>query len=163
MSNPRDLFLHLLGQMLWFERQLVHEALPSLVEDAKSESLVHAFEQHLEQTREHVQRVEQVFHLAAAATSSVLDPAAERLIAEHDELSGTVVHPILADVFHAFAAARAEHHELGGYEALIALAQAIDLGDAADLLEQNRRDEEQALALVESTGRRLLEEVTDAH
>jgi ferritin-like metal-binding protein YciE len=163
MSNPRDLFLQLLGQALWLERLLVREALPSLERAADSESLARAFAHHLEQTRGHVARVEEVFAIAAAESSSVPDRAAEKLVEEHDRLAGNVVDPRLADVFHAGAAALTEHHEIALYTALIALAGALELPDAVKLLEQSLAEESEALAEVEQLGARLAREAVHAH
>jgi ferritin-like metal-binding protein YciE len=142
---------------------LVHEALPSLQQSAQAQSLAQAFEHHLEQTRGHVSRVEQVFAIAAAETSSIPDRAAEKLVEEHDRVSGSIVDPRLADVFHAAAAVRTEHHELATYTALIALAGALELPEAVRLLEENIAEEAEALAQVEQIGERLAREATDAH
>ncbi|HET8607168.1 MAG TPA: DUF892 family protein [Gaiellaceae bacterium] len=162
LSNPRDLFLQLLGEMLWLERTLVREALPSLERGAQAQSLAQAFAHHLEQTRDHVTRVEEVFGIAAAEPSSNLDAPAEKLIEHHDELAGQVVDPVLRDVFHAAAAARTEHAEIAAYTALIALAEAMELPDAVRLLERNRDEEAEALEQVESIARRLAGEVAHA-
>jgi ferritin-like metal-binding protein YciE len=158
LSNPRDLFLQLLAEALWFERTLVREVLPRLVREARSESLSSALAEHLEQTRHHVARVEQVFALVGAESSSSLDEAAETLVETHGRLAQAIVDPILRDAFHAAGAAKAEHHELASYETLLALADALDAPAAVRILEENRRDEEAALALVRSLGARLAAE-----
>src|SRR5581483_6599828 len=49
LSNPRDLFLQLLGEMLWTERTLAFEALPALRRDVTAERLAAAVDAHLEQ------------------------------------------------------------------------------------------------------------------
>jgi ferritin-like metal-binding protein YciE len=153
LSNPRDLFLQLLAEQLWLERMLAFEVLPQLAREAQSESLAHAFEEHLEQTRGHATRVEEVFRAVSGESSSSLDPAAKRLFEHHDELAQKIVEPLLRDVFHAAAAAKTEHYELAGYETLIELGNAlgVDVGP----LEQNRDEDAQALEQVESIGARL--------
>jgi ferritin-like metal-binding protein YciE len=156
MSNPRDLFLQLLAELLWVERTLAFETLPKLQAAAHSQALAAVFEAHLEQTRGHGARLEQVFELAAAETSSSLDPAAQKLFEHHDELAQKIVEPILRDVFHAAAAAKTEHYELAAYDALIELARALEL--PTGLLEANRGEEVAALEQVESLGVRLAKE-----
>jgi ferritin-like metal-binding protein YciE len=47
LSSPRDLFLHLLAEMLWVERMLVFEVLPNLRKQVQSESLAAAVQEHL--------------------------------------------------------------------------------------------------------------------
>ncbi len=132
---------------------LVFEALPQLQRAAQSQSLAAAFAEHLEQTRRHVSRLEEVFRLVPAETSSNLDPVAKKLFEHHDELAATIVEPVLRDVFHAAAAAKTEHYEIAAYDTLIALGGA--LGVPVELLEQTRGEEAEALERVESIGARL--------
>ena len=162
LSNPRDLFLQLLGELLWLERELVREALPALERAAQSQSLARVFAEHLEQTRDHVARVEEVFRIAAAEPSSNLDEAAQKLIEHHDELAEEIVDPVLRDVFHAAAAAKTEHAEIAAYTVLIALAEALELPDAARLLKRSLEEEAEALEEVERAAERLLREVAHA-
>jgi ferritin-like metal-binding protein YciE len=160
MSNPRDLLLHQLAQLLWVERTLVFEVLPKLRQQGKSESLAQAFAEHLEQTREHVERVEQAFRALDAEPSSGRNDALAALASYHDDVAGSVVEPRLADLFHAAAAIQTEHLELAGYETAIALARAMGAGEAADLLERNRDDEEHALKVLRGHADRLAREVS---
>ena len=139
------MFLQLLGELLWIERTLSFEVLPKLQQAVQSEGLAAAVAEHLEQTREHGPRLEQVFRAIGAEPSSNLNPPAEKLAQHHDELSDSFADERLADVFHAGAGARTEHDEIALYDALLTLGNALDLGEARSLLEQNRREEEQAL------------------
>jgi ferritin-like metal-binding protein YciE len=125
---------------------LSFDVLPKLQRAVQSEGLAAAVAEHLEQTREHGPRLEDVFRAVGAEPSSNLSPALEKLAQHHDELAESFANDRLADVFHAAAAAATEHHELAGYDAVLALAQAIQLpGDARSLLERNRKEEEDAL------------------
>lgn len=141
--------------MLWTERTLAFDALPKLRRDVTAEGLAAAVDEHLEQTKEHAVRLEQVFRAAGAEPSSNLSPVVEKLAQQREELAGKIPDDRLADVLAAAAAAATEHHEIAVYDALIALAGAIDLGDARGLLEQNRREEEQALDRLRSELGRL--------
>lgn len=161
MSSPRDLFLQLLGQQLWLERMLVLDVLPKLAREAQTQSLSEAFLAHLEETKEHVRRLEDCFRAAGAETSSVFDPAAQRLFEQHDEVAGTIVEPLLRDVFHAAGAARVEHVELAAYGTLVALAKALELDDARVLLERNLGEDASALSVVELLEARLAREVSE--
>jgi ferritin-like metal-binding protein YciE len=155
LSNPRDLFLQLLGQQLWLERMLVLDVLPKLAREAQSQSLSEAFLAHLEQTGEHVARVEECFRTAGAEASSNFDAAAQRLFEQHDELAQQIVDPLLRDVFHAIGAARVEHVEIAAYDALVELARALELDNAQALLERNREEDAAALTVVELVAARL--------
>lgn len=144
LSNPRDLFLQQLAELLWIERTLEHEVLPNAIGEVADEELRQALSDHLDETREHVRRVERAFLGAeaepAAARTEVLAPQ-QRDVRE----------PTLAALAHAGEVARIEHLEIALYDAVIGLAPA----KAADLLEQNRKEEESALAVIERQAKRL--------
>ena len=130
--------------------------LPELQKAVTSEGLAAAVEEHLGQTREHGPRLEDVFRAVDAEPSSNLSPPVKTLAEHHDELGGSFTDDRLADVFHAAAAATTEHHELAAYDALLALGQAVELSqDARGLLEQNRKEEEEALHRLETELERL--------
>ena len=120
--------------------------LPKLQLAVTSEGLAAAVAEHLEQTKEHGPRLEPVFRALDAEPSSNLSPPAEKLAQHHDELAGSFTDDRLADVFHAASAATTEHFELAAYDALLALAPAVELpDDPRELLERNRGEEAGAL------------------
>jgi ferritin-like metal-binding protein YciE len=130
--------------------------LPKLHEAVQSEGLAATVAEHLEQTREHGPRLEQVFRAVGAEPSSNLNPPVEKLAQHHDELADSFADDRLADVFHAAAAATTEHHELAAYDALLALARSVELSDdARGLLERNRGEEAEALQRLEGEVERL--------
>ena len=141
LSSPRDLFLQLLAEMLWVERMLVFEVLPSLRKQVQSESLAAAVEEHLAQTRGHVTRVEDAFRALGAEPASARSAPAAALAAEHEETAAKIAEPRLADLFHAGAAITTEHFEIASYDVLLQLAR----DDVAESLAQNREEESQAL------------------
>jgi ferritin-like metal-binding protein YciE len=145
--------------MLWTERMPAFEILPKLRKDVKSQGLARVVAEHREETTEHAKRLEAVFRAAGAEPSSHRSDPVEKLAAHHDELAGSIPNERLADVFHATAAATTEHLEIAHYDALLELARIVEVGDAAKLLEQNRKEEAQALEKVESHLRRLVEEL----
>jgi ferritin-like metal-binding protein YciE len=135
--------------------------IPKLLQAIESEGLHAAVSEHLEQTREHGPRLEAVFRALDAEPSSNLSPPFEKLAQHHDELAGSIPDHRLADVFHAAAAAATEHLELASYDALLALADSVDVGDARSLLERNRDEEADALKRVQSELERLAGELRD--
>jgi ferritin-like metal-binding protein YciE len=160
LSNPRDLFLQLLAEQLWVERTLAFEVLPKLERAATAERLVGILREHLDETREHAARLEQVFRAAGAEPSSNLSPAAAKRFEHHDELAGKIPEERLADTYHALAAVTTEHHELAVYDGLLALARALELGDARELLERNRSEDAAALERLGDQLRRLVDETS---
>ena len=153
LSNPRDLFLQLLGEALWIERMLVFEVLPQVHEEADSELLAEPLALHLEQTRTHAARVEGMFPAVGAEVSSAISYALEGLRRAHDELVPKVMEPRLKDLAIADAAARTEHLEIALYTTLIGLADQLDLDTKP--LQRNLADERAALKQVERAARDL--------
>jgi len=156
LSSPRDLFLHLLAEMLWVERMLVFEVLPNLRKQVQSESLAAAVDEHLAQTRGHVTRVEEAFRVLGAEPLSARSAPAAALASEHEETAGKIAEPRLADLFHAGAAITTEHFEIASYDVLLELAP-----DAVrESLAQSRKEEAQALELLREVSGRLRGELS---
>lgn len=145
LPNPRDLYLHLLAEVLYVERRLAGEVLRDLIRQAQDEEFVEALQKHLEQTRAHVVRAEQAFRLADAEPSAARSAPFESLVSQHGEIAPHIVLPRAADVFHAAAASHTEHFELAAYGTLLALARALRQVEAAKLLEQTLKEERAAL------------------
>jgi ferritin-like metal-binding protein YciE len=157
VSNPRDLLLHLLGEVLYVERRLAGGVLRQLIDAVADERLREVLEAHLEQTRQHVERCETAFRRLAATPSANQSRAFESAVAEHDELAATIVAPNLADVFHAQAALRTEHLELALYTAVLAYGDAAGASEAVDPLRESAAEEQEARELLERELRRLAE------
>jgi ferritin-like metal-binding protein YciE len=148
--------------MLWTERTLAFEALPALRRDVTAEGLAHAVDEHLEQTKEHAARLEQVFRAVGAEPSSNLNPPAEKLAEHREEIAGDIPDDRLRDVLNAAAAAATEHLEIAAYDALIELASVLDAGDARGLLERNRKEEADALDRIGKELRKLVQAAATA-
>jgi ferritin-like metal-binding protein YciE len=155
LSNPRDLLLQLLGEALYIERRLAGGVLRDLIDAVRDEALRDTLEHHLEQTKTQVGRAETAFRRLDAAPSANLSQGFEAAVAEHDELAGSLVEPTLADVFHAQAALRTEHMELGLYAAILMLADACGRGDELEPLRESAAEEHNALERVERKLSRL--------
>lgn len=145
MSNPRDVYLTLLGDMLYVERILSSEVLPRMLAEAGDPDLAGVLAEHLEQTKAHVGRVEEAFRAAAAETSSNHSLPFGGLVEQHRELVGGTVTATLADVLRVHAALQAEAYEIAAYRVLVAVAEAV-APDALAPLCQTLAEEEQAEA-----------------
>jgi ferritin-like metal-binding protein YciE len=84
MSDPRELFLHELGDVLLAERTLV-KALLKLQEEASDEELAKGFADHLDETRQHVKNVEQAFEQLGEPARAEKCPGIEGIKKEHDD------------------------------------------------------------------------------
>ncbi len=140
VSNPRDLMLLLLGELLHVERRLTHEVLQNLAEAVHDEELAQALRSHLDETKEHVERLETAFRRLEAAPSANLSRPFESSVQQHGELAQQVKEPRLADVFHAQAALHTEHWEIAAYRAVLVLVPE----EVAELLRPSLAEEERA-------------------
>ena len=155
VSNPRDLFLVALSDILFVERMLSFEVLPDMLKEVHDPELAGGLAEHLEETKRHVTNVEAAFRAVEAEPSSAHSPPFTGLKDQHSELSGSVMDHALADVLHAHAAAHTEHYEIASYRTLIALAKRLGADGAREPLEANLADEERALRTVEEALGRL--------
>lgn len=157
IETPRELFLHDLGDILYVERKLSDEVLPKLIGEVQDDDLRKGLERHLEETRQHVTNVEQVFDTLGEEPQAEKCIGFEGLKKEHDQLVQEA-GPDLVDLVDTGAAARTEHYEIAAYEGLIPMARALEEREAVGLLEENLKQEKEALREVESVAKRLSNE-----
>ncbi len=116
-----DLFLHTL-QDIYFAEHHIAKALPVMAKKSTNPALKEGFEQHLEETKGQIQRLEEIFELLGQKPKGEECPAIEGIIEEAKELMGEIGEPHVLDVAIAAAAQAVEHYEISRYGTLIALA-----------------------------------------
>jgi ferritin-like metal-binding protein YciE len=121
VSNPRDLTVQLMGELLFVERRLADAVIDQLVAAVHDEELRIALEEHREETKQHVERIETAFRRLEVAPTSNLARAFDSAVAQHDEVASAIVEPRLADLFHAQSALHTEHWEMAAYRTLLPL------------------------------------------
>ena len=142
IKTMNDLFVHQLQDIYYAEKQLV-KALPKMAEKAADNQLKQGFLTHLDKTKTHVQRLEQVFQMIGAPVKAVDCPAIDGIIKEADEVAGEVADKSVLDAALINAAQAAEHYEITRYGSLIAWAKQLGRNDCVGLL-QKTLDEERA-------------------
>jgi ferritin-like metal-binding protein YciE len=142
IKTMNDLFVHQLQDIYYAEKQLV-KALPKMAEKATDQPLKQGFLTHLDETKTHVQRLEQVFQMLGAEVKAVNCPAIDGIIKEADEVAGEVADKSVLDAALINAAQAAEHYEIARYGSLIAWAKQLGRSDCAGVL-QKTLDEEKA-------------------
>jgi ferritin-like metal-binding protein YciE len=158
MSEPRDLFLHELGDVLYAEQTLV-KALPKLQEEAADQELSQGFGEHLEETRQHVKNLEKAFEALGEPAKAEKCPGIEGIKKEHDEfVSNESPSQDVLDAFLTGAGARTEHYEIAAYEGLLTMAHAMGEDEVAELLNENLAQEKRALSNLKRIGKRLAEQ-----
>jgi ferritin-like metal-binding protein YciE len=155
ISNPRDLLVQLLGDLLYVERRLADDVLQTLIGSVGDEELRGALEHHREETATHAVRIEAAFRRLDVAPTSNRSAAFEGAVAQHSELSGSFANPRLADAFNAASALHTEHYEIAAYAAILAVAEAAGFGEAVADLQGSLDDEHRARETLEAAIRRL--------
>lgn len=158
MTEPRELFMHELGDILYAERVLV-KALPTLEKEATDEELAVSFHEHRAETEQHVANLEQAFEELGEKVKAEKCPGIEGIKQEHDDFVKTQSpSPEVLDAFLTSAGARTEHYEIAAYEGLIASAEAMGEDTVAKLLSDNLGQEQEALQKMKKIGKRLARE-----
>lgn len=143
MKSLDDLFLHFLQDVLYAERQLL-KALPKMAKSAQAPALKQAFTTHADETRNQIERLEQVFGLIGKPAKAVPCPAIKGLIEEGEEVVADSAAGPVRDAGLIAAGQAAEHYEMARYGALIAWANAAGHEDVADLLRETLSEEKAA-------------------
>jgi|SRR5579871_4840485 len=143
LHSLEDLFIEELRDMFDAEKQLV-KALPKMAKAASTDELRHAFEEHLEQTRGHVERLERVFEAVGKKARGKTCEAMDGLVEEGADMIDAEADDQVRDAGLIAAAQRVEHYEMAGYGCLHTWARQMNNHKAADLLEQTLNEEKEA-------------------
>ncbi|MES0196542.1 MULTISPECIES: ferritin-like domain-containing protein [Mesorhizobium] len=136
-----DLFVHTLRDIYYAEKQ-IEKALPKMIDKATDPQLKAGFEKHLDQTRGHIERVEQVFELHGVKAKEVNCPAIDGILEEADDVSGDVDDKEVLDAALIASAQAVEHYEMTRYGTLIAWAKQLGRTDCANVLTKNLKEEQ---------------------
>jgi ferritin-like metal-binding protein YciE len=143
------------------EKQLV-KALPKMAKAASTDELSSGFEEHLEQTKGHVERLETIFEEMEESPKGSTCKGMEGLIEEgsevidDDELEGES-----KDLALIAAAQRVEHYEIAAYGCVRAFAGQLGMDDAVSLLEQTLEEEKETDQKLNQVSETLLGNVQD--
>lgn len=152
IKTINDLFVHQLQDIYYAEKQLV-KSLPKMAEKATNPELKQGFLNHLDQTKTHVSRLEQVFKLHGAEVKAVDCPAIDGIIEEADETAGEVEDNAVLDAALINAGQAAEHYEIARYGSLVAWAKQLGRDDCAKILqitlEEEKETDQKLTALAE--------------
>jgi ferritin-like metal-binding protein YciE len=142
LDSLENLFVHELKDLLSAEKQLV-KALPKMAKGATSEALQAGFEEHLEQTKGHVERLEQIFEMLGKTARAEHCKAMQGLIEEGAGLLEEDGVGSVKDAALIGAAQRVEHYEIAAYGTARSLAELLGRSDVVELLEQTLEEEKE--------------------
>jgi len=140
IENLSDLFLHTVKDIYFAENQIV-KALPKMVKAADSKELARAFEAHLDETKEQITRLEQVFELLGKKPVGEKCPAIEGILKEGEELMKEIKDPDTRDAAMIAAAQAVEHSEITRYGTLVSWGALLGLPEAVKILSVTLKEE----------------------
>lgn len=140
LNTLKDLFIDQLKDLKDAETQL-SKALPKMAKSASSPDLQRAFEEHLEQTKTHLERVEQVLTEVNGNARGKKCVAMQGLIEEGQELMKEKADPEVMDAGLIAAAQKVEHYEIASYGTARTYAQLLGLERVAQTLQQTLNEE----------------------
>jgi ferritin-like metal-binding protein YciE len=141
INSVDDLLVHELRDLYSAETQLV-EALPIMAAAATAPELRRGFEQHLEQTRAHMQRIEQVLTMLDEQTDDTVCAGMQGLIDEGESIIHSVERGAVLDGALIDAARKVEHYEITAYRGAMSKAHELGHSDIAELLHATLQEEE---------------------
>lgn len=137
----QNLFLNGLKDIYYAENKIM-QALPKMAKGAYTEEVTDAFELHLSETENQVQRLEQVFEMLGETPKGKECPAIDGIVAEGEEILEQYEGTAAVDAGLVAAAQAVEHYEIARYGTLVAWAESLGLSEAAELLQATLEEEE---------------------
>lgn len=156
LNTLQDFFIHELQDLYSAEKQIV-KALPKIARVASSSKLQSGFEEHLEQTKVHIERLEQIFDMLKASAKGEKCKGMEGLLEEGEDMISKRkdFNPDVFDAGLIGAAQRVEHYEIAGYGTARSHASLLGHNEAAKLLQktldEERKTDQKLTQLAEST------------
>jgi ferritin-like metal-binding protein YciE len=159
----QSLYVSELKDLYSAEQQLV-KALPKLVKGAETQELSDAFANHLEETKNHVTRLEEIFQSLGENPKGKKCVGMEGIVKEGAEVMDDFDGKVL-DAGLISAAQRVEHYEIAAYGAVCAYAELLDrsddLGLLKETLEEEKRADEKLTELAETINQQAVEASAD--
>jgi ferritin-like metal-binding protein YciE len=140
MESLKELFEETLKDIYYAEKQII-KALPKMAKKTKSPALKAAFEEHTEQTKGQVERLDQVFKLLGKKSSGKECPALLGLVEEAEEIMSDAKDPDVLNAGLIGAAQAVEHYEIARYGTLRAWAEQLGMPEAVRLLDATLQEE----------------------
>lgn len=147
IAGLHELFIHGLADMYDAEMKLTKE-LPKMAKKSTNTKLKKAFEDHLEQTQRHVERLEKVFESLEMHKKRIPCKAIDGLLEEAEELTEASVTDEARDAALIMAAQKVEHYEIASYGTLCSYAEIMSHDEAGKLLHETLEEEKEADSLL---------------
>lgn len=143
MDSLEDLLKDEIKDIYDAEKQLT-KALPKLIKKATAEDLKNALTNHLEETEEHIARLEQAFDLMQMPVRGKKCEGMQHLIAEGSEMIAECEEDATRDALIIAAAQKCEHYEIASYGTIRVWANLLDRTDVGSMFEDTLEEEKSA-------------------
>lgn len=140
IGNLRKLYINQLQMLLSTEEQITH-ALPYMIEKAVDTQLKQAFQSHLQETQEHVTRLEQILNQAAGEAKPMKCKVLAALVTETEDMVKDAADDAVRDAALISAGQRVEHYEIAVYGAVRRWAQLLGETAHVELLDKTIKEE----------------------
>jgi ferritin-like metal-binding protein YciE len=154
LDSLRDLYRNQLRMLLSTEQQIT-EALPTMIEKATDVQLKQAFQSHLQETRVHVTRLQDILRQENREVDAIKCKVLSALVTEAEDMIKDATDLTVRDVALIAAAQRVEHYEIASYGAVRRWAQILGEAEQAALLDQTIQEEGHADHLLTSIADRV--------
>lgn len=161
LENLRELYTNQLQHLLSAETQLT-EAQPKMAEAATDPRLKQAIQTHLQETRQHVSKLESLLEKTNKSPDSKESDAMSALISEGEEIIKDVNDDAVRDAGLILAAQRVEHYEIASYGAMRRFAELLGDESAAQTLQQIEKEEGNADQLLSEISKSANEKANQA-
>ena len=154
LDSLRDLYHNQLRMLLSTEQQII-EALPTMIEKATDVQLKQAFQSHLQETRIHVTRLQDILREEHGETDEIKCKALSALVSEAEDMVKDATDLTVRDVALIAAAQRVEHYEIASYGTVRRWAEILGEPEQAALLDKTVQEEGHADQLLTSISDRV--------
>jgi len=154
LDSLRDLYHNQLRMLLSTEEQII-DALPTMIEKSTDVQLKQAFQSHLQETRIHVTRLQDILREEHGDVESIKCKVLSSLVSEAEDMIKDATDPTVRDVALIAAAQRVEHYEIASYGAVRRWAQILGEAEQAALLDKTIQEEGHAYHLLTSISDRV--------
>jgi ferritin-like metal-binding protein YciE len=161
ITNLQEKFAHELSDIYDAEHRFL-EAQQQMLQEASHEELKGMIQEHIDQTRQQIQNLEQVYSQVGQQPERQTCEAAQGLVSEGQEVMQEAGSGPIRDTLIAGSQAKVEHYEIASYQGLVAGAQQMGQQEAVNLLQQNLQQEEQTARKIEQSTPQLLQRAAQA-
>ncbi len=159
MTEPKELLVHELGDLLYAERRFLTST-KGLAREANDPELKERLEQHIQETETQIERLQEAFSAIGEKAKAEKCEAAIGLREEHDSFkSEEKPSKELLEAFDLGSGLRVEHYEIAAYRSAIAIAETLGETECAEILKESLSEEEAMADFLEKSAPKLLKKL----